>query len=383
MYRYNRVPEGPSLTRIIGAMGPYPRWHDASAAMEEIFCEDMGFHAFEQFHSGRQALARALRLAGGKGGVLVPAYGCPIVVEVVRALGMEPLFIDIEARRFCMATTEVDVGTASRAVAAVVVHEFGNPVPPGYFDALRRRFSRMIIEDCAIALGARDEDGEAPGRRGDLAIFSGSLGKPVGAAAWGGLGIRGERVPVAAPPAPRAGSLSSLAYLMAGKVLAMTGVYDLARPFVSRAVAGDSVAADVGWRRPSTLDVRIVLGQLKRLEAVAAERWKVTRGICRVLEEAGMALPELGEAVPMVGRIPFYVPRGMDRRAIMEAFRGAGIELSVPYQRNFAAADAGHFPVAAEALKRLVCLTYRTGMGSPAFESRLRGALECVWAEAG
>ncbi len=121
---------------------------------------------------GRSALALGLEAVGVRGGeVLVPDFICAQVPEAVRLAGGRPVFypvgrnLTVDAARFCEALSP-------RTRAAIVVHWFGSVLANvAELAASCRDRGIPLLEDCALALGAR-RDGRLAGTFGDLAVFS-------------------------------------------------------------------------------------------------------------------------------------------------------------------------------------------------------------------
>ncbi len=142
--------------------------------LEAEFARRFGFAGTLAVGFGRAALAVALRavapdLCGER--VLVPDFICSQVLAAVRQAGATPAFFPI--RR----DLRVDVDAFRAALdgsvrAAVVVHYFGRVQPDvATLAALCRQRGVPMIEDCAMALGAR-RDRLPAGRFADAAVFS-------------------------------------------------------------------------------------------------------------------------------------------------------------------------------------------------------------------
>jgi dTDP-4-amino-4,6-dideoxygalactose transaminase len=147
---------------------------NAIARLEAEFARRFGFAGTVAAGFGRAALAVALRavapdLRGER--VLVPDFICSQVLEAVRQAGATPTFFPI--RRDL--TVDVDAFRAAldgSVRAAVVAHYFGRVQPDvATLAALCRQRGVPVIEDCAMALGARCDRLPA-GRFADVAVFS-------------------------------------------------------------------------------------------------------------------------------------------------------------------------------------------------------------------
>lgn len=125
-----------------------------------------------RFAQGRYAIHQGLAALGvGPGDrVLAPAYLCIAAVEAVTALGAAVDFHDVgEDGRVDVTVVERAIGPNTRAV--LCVHYFGFPQPAAALRAACDRRGVPLVEDCAHVLpGGLGPD--APGRVGDLAVFS-------------------------------------------------------------------------------------------------------------------------------------------------------------------------------------------------------------------
>ena len=138
--------------------------------------------AFAEFTGAPHAIATAtcaasLHLAymglgiGPGDEVMVPAQTHVAMAHAVEACGAKPVFVDAEP-----ATGNVDldlleslVTDATRAIS--VVHYLGLPVDMERVLEIARKRDLFVVEDCAIALGARF-DGTHVGLHGDIGCFS-------------------------------------------------------------------------------------------------------------------------------------------------------------------------------------------------------------------
>ena len=113
--------------------------------------------------SGYAALHLALVGLGVERGdrVLIPSYVCASLLHAVSVIGAEPVIADVDPALFNMTTETAEAalrreGLSERDVrAAIVPHILGYPAP-----LHRWELEVPVVEDCAMALGARigDED---------------------------------------------------------------------------------------------------------------------------------------------------------------------------------------------------------------------------------
>jgi dTDP-4-amino-4,6-dideoxygalactose transaminase len=138
--------------------------------------------AFAEFTGAPHAIATASCMASlhlaymaidlGPGDeVIVPAQTHVAMAHAVAACGATPVFCDCEAE-----TGNIDLDQAAALVtdktrAISVVHYLGLPVDMDRVKEIAASRSLFVVEDCAIALGARI-DGTHVGLLGDIGCFS-------------------------------------------------------------------------------------------------------------------------------------------------------------------------------------------------------------------
>ncbi len=151
-----------------------PRMAGAVERLERGFAEWLGVQGAVATGYGRSALGLAveLLLRDRRGAeVLVPEFVCAQVPEAVRRAGGTPVFFPVE-RDLTVCPERLDAAITGNTLAVVLVHYYGRALPGiEKLAELCRRHSVPVIEDCALALGARSGSRLA-GRFGDLAVFS-------------------------------------------------------------------------------------------------------------------------------------------------------------------------------------------------------------------
>lgn len=103
--------------------------------------------------------------------VIVPAQTHAATAHAVELTGAKPVFVDAERR-----TGNIDVGAIEAAItpctrAISVVHYLGVPVDMTAVNSIAKRHKLFVLEDCALAIGARIDDVHA-GLFGDVGCFS-------------------------------------------------------------------------------------------------------------------------------------------------------------------------------------------------------------------
>ena len=137
--------------------------------------------------SGLSAIELTLRAAGVGAGdeVIVPAYTWVATWLAVRAVGAEPVGVDVERTTYNVDPALIEAAITARTAAIVPVHMRGEPAD---MDAVRKIGAErglFVLEDAAQAHGARHR-GVRVGGLGDAAAFSFYPAKNLGALGDGG-----------------------------------------------------------------------------------------------------------------------------------------------------------------------------------------------------
>jgi dTDP-4-amino-4,6-dideoxygalactose transaminase len=118
--------------------------------------------------------------------VALPTYVCSALLHAVSLAGAQPLLVDVDPSTFNIDPDDLRRRLVPRTKAVVVPHMFGLPASTEEI----RAFGIPIIEDCAIALGARYHE-KPVGSLGTLSVVSFYATKMV-AAGEGGM-VLGDR----------------------------------------------------------------------------------------------------------------------------------------------------------------------------------------------
>jgi perosamine synthetase len=282
------------------------------------------------FYLARAGVFQAVRHFAAGGRVLMPAYHHGVEVAAARATGAT-----VELYRV-RADLRIDVEDLTRRAQAAdtrviyVTHFIGFAQPLDDIVALCRARGLRLIEDCALALGARDRSGVPVGARGDAAIFCLYKSLPV---PHGGLLV--GRVPQAkVAPAP---GMSTLHHL-AGQLLAH---FELRRPSLGRplraALRGaahatvDHVVAHqpTGTQSLGPRDLGLGASPLVRhlcrrvhLPEVVARRRRNFQTLAALLDGFDVVGAPLGD-----GDCPLFLPlRVRDKRRMHAALQARGID---------------------------------------------------------
>ncbi|MCS6905065.1 MAG: DegT/DnrJ/EryC1/StrS family aminotransferase [Bacteroidia bacterium] len=86
--------------------------------------------------------------------VLVPDFTFISTVEVLKLLGLKPVFVDIDLNTFCICPYAAEKLITPRTKAIVPVHLFGQCAPMEKILELAETYNLYVIEDTAQAIGA-------------------------------------------------------------------------------------------------------------------------------------------------------------------------------------------------------------------------------------
>lgn len=298
------------------------------------------------YASARGALAACLQSAGVGAGdeVVLSAFTCLAVPTAVVAAGARPVYVDIDRRSLNTPASAVIAAMGPSVRAVIVQHTLGKAAEVEAIAAAARSRGILVIEDCALAFGAR-LNGRMLGSFGDAAIWSLELSKTI-TTGWGGvLCVRDPALNARVAshyenlPEPSFGRTTRLAWQAA-----LTGVcYEPQRHRLGKyAVAA---AFRLGVFRPSTdaaetagcpsshfvaklggAQAALAAYQWSRLDAIASRVEANGRRLRAALAEVGL----LAVGVPAAGdfavtpRVPFVVS---DRSPAQAWFQAAGVEL--------------------------------------------------------
>jgi dTDP-4-amino-4,6-dideoxygalactose transaminase len=361
----------PLWRRRAGFAGGTGRWSDAvalllasrrargAAAVEALHAALRGYlgvpHVFT-YGAGRMALYETLRaLEVGPGDeIVVPGFTCAVVVNAILFAGATPVYADIELETLGPDPREVASRLGPRTRAVIVQHLFGVPCRLEEIIDLARSRRVVVIEDAAMALGARLH-GAPLGSIGDAGFYSCERTKMISTGNGGilataddalGEKLRRRYCEVSEPP-PRFGELSARRWVLdhlngspllgrlSEKVLGQLRRARLGRgrswnfecEMVDRPLYREEYAGRRWAGYPCRLDgglALLALRQLRRLEAQIAHRTALAGELRAILVRKGASVPRPGPgAQPSWLRFPFWVENPQEWAARL---RRAGIE---------------------------------------------------------
>jgi len=263
--------------------------------------------------------------------VIVPALTHPATALAVSLVGADPIFVDVDPATGNIDPEEIKKALTRRTAAIMPVHYLGRLCDMARINQIAREHSLSVIEDCALALGARHRSRHA-GLWGDVGTFS---FYPVKHMTTGEGGMLLTKHPGLAERAKRLRAF--------GK--------DEAGNFV-----------DIGMNyRMSEMQAALGLAQLKK-QSLWLDRRESNHAILRHhLRDFGRIESMPGAAYAM----SVFAPEGMSRDTIRDTMHARWVETSVyynpippltPYYMDLGYA-AGDFPIAEKISRETICLS--------------------------
>lgn len=177
------------------------------------------------YHTGRSALAAAIRAVAPAGGrnVLIPGLTCIAVIRAIKAAGCNPVFVDIEPENLeynykSLASELEKIRKKSRRLAKgyyrkekvcyngsiiLVQNTLGIAWDIKKVEKLAKEYHAEIIEDLAHSAGRFYPDGREAGTVGQVAALSFGKGKAIDTISGGALIVRDGKMPDAPAKKPK------------------------------------------------------------------------------------------------------------------------------------------------------------------------------------
>jgi len=123
--------------------------------------------------------------------VIVPAFTCPIVFEVVLRLGLKPVLVDVDPTTYNIDPELVRKAVSSKSKVVVPIHMFGYPCDIAPIVEIAEQHELYVIENVAQALGAEYMKNKV-GTYGDISVFSFGPGKNITSGQGGIITIKND-----------------------------------------------------------------------------------------------------------------------------------------------------------------------------------------------
>ncbi|MDP3999606.1 MAG: aminotransferase class I/II-fold pyridoxal phosphate-dependent enzyme [bacterium] len=103
--------------------------------------------------------------------VIVPALNWATSITPLYALGLKPVFVDVNLENYCMDPVALRKAISPRTKAILVIHLLGFPAEMTEIMKIAREHRLYVIEDCCESHGA-EYRGKKVGSFGDISTFS-------------------------------------------------------------------------------------------------------------------------------------------------------------------------------------------------------------------
>ncbi|EKD93447.1 MAG: hypothetical protein ACD_28C00147G0007 [uncultured bacterium] len=123
-------------------------------------------YAFVSICSAMAFLFRQISLSHRR--VIVPAFICPVVLEVMESCNIEPVLVDVNLEDYQISFQALRAMDLSKIGGIWVSHTLGMPTD---VEALRHFYKGIIFEDCAHGWGTQSK-GRPIGTQGDFSFLS-------------------------------------------------------------------------------------------------------------------------------------------------------------------------------------------------------------------
>lgn len=157
-------------------------------AFEREFAAYCGTRYGVSLGSGSHAILLALQALGvGPGDeVISVANSCWSEPLAIAHSGADIVLVDIEEQTYNIAPAKIEERITPRTRAILAIHSYGIPCNIGTIMEIARRYDLKVVEDGAVAVGARYE-GQRVGSFGDVGVFSFSSIKMLTSYGGGGM----------------------------------------------------------------------------------------------------------------------------------------------------------------------------------------------------
>lgn len=140
---------------------------------ESEFAKFIGVKHTIAVSSGTTALHAALLSVGvGSGDEVITApFSFVASTNSILMCGAKPVFVDIDAKTYCIATSKIEKAITPKTKAILVVHLYGQACDMTALKAICSKHKLLLVEDACQAHGA-EFSGKRAGSFGDVGCFS-------------------------------------------------------------------------------------------------------------------------------------------------------------------------------------------------------------------
>jgi perosamine synthetase len=308
---------------------------------EQSISEYIGCENCILTYSGRTALYALLKAYGLKRNdeILMPAYMCETVSQLLIDMGFKLNFVDIEKDTYNISINDLNekVNKSSRAIIAV--HMFGNPCDMKGVMEIAKDHNLIVIEDAAQAMSA-EYNGRKVGAIGDSGFFSFGRGKPITAIEGGAIVTNDDKIAKKTKEIisgfekqKRKEIIAILFKLLGYSSLRNRIVYQLIHKHArNENLRKDINITNLGFKFSNT-QASIGLIQLSKLDEFNRSRIENAKFLREHLNGVeGVNLPIVStDAKPIYLRFPIRVGTESKRDKLMSTLKKSRIESSVVY----------------------------------------------------
>jgi len=196
--------------------------------------------------------------------VIVPAQTHVATAHAVTLTGAKPVFVDAELSSGNIDVSAIEAAITPQTRAISVVHYLGVPVDMSQVMAIAAKYHVLVLEDCALAIGAKVADKHV-GLHGDVGVFS--------------------FYPVKHLTTGEGGMIILKDNLLADR-LRLLRAFGVDRTHLNRSMPGEYDTVALGFNyRMSELHAAIGREQIKKLEDMCQRRRDNHELLCGLLSE--------------------------------------------------------------------------------------------------
>ncbi len=166
------------------------RWITNQGELEQELQEKLraylGVPHFQMVSNGTIALQIAMRALEVTGEVITTPFSYVATTTAILWEHCTPVFVDIEAKTFCLDAARIESAITDRTSAILATHVYGYPCDVEKIAAIGRRYGLKVIYDGAHAFGAK-LNGLSLLHYGDMATVSFHATKPFHTIEGGGV----------------------------------------------------------------------------------------------------------------------------------------------------------------------------------------------------
>jgi perosamine synthetase len=302
--------------------------------------------------SGRSALLMALKSLNLKKGekVLLPAFTCPILYNIIISEGLIPLPVDVSLK-----TNNIDINTLKTAYrkdtrTLILVHLFGKPCEMDEIMEFTSENNIFLIEDAAQALGSKYRNKKI-GTFGDLSILSFGLGKVITGGGGGSLIINNEEHASSIDKIENnmtypnsKDRLNICENILGMKMISHPNIYSVLRNYVDNnltnkdiqiihAIKNKKQKNKYNIKKIHPLSAKIVNSQLENIKKINQTRLNNSKKLIDLLKkQRNASIPTLNTYSKNVfTRFPIRVLKRKKRSSIVNKLIKQGIDVEKPY----------------------------------------------------